>query len=272
MGIISKKARSEIFKLIEEIVSKYLKRALDKPKANSGNPFSMALLKDFEPLIHRIHGLKGSMGSQMEKIAEIIAIESWGKDNVKRKINIDVQLPKNVFQAIDSIINNLSNASKLPNYRNEKQQIIEACQNTSHDFESYTYEFDLELYDQEAKRLYYLEMKGPDPNTTEIPGAKKRLLAEMAWGFLNKECEDVDAILALYYNNKFPKPYKNPKVLYYFDPDGGLIIHDNFWNFLGRGESTYQELLTVFSDYSKQNKKRIWDGFSKLIDIDPNRS
>lgn len=105
---ISRKAKSEINILIESVVNKYLQKAKTAPKANSGNPFVMALLKDFEPLIHRIHGLKASMGNEMEKIAEIIAIETWGKKNVQRKINVNVSLPKNAFREIDTIINNLS--------------------------------------------------------------------------------------------------------------------------------------------------------------------
>ena len=67
MGL-SKNVQKEINLLIETVVQKYINKATDKPKANSGNPFVMALLKDFEPLIHRIHGLKTSLGSEMEKI------------------------------------------------------------------------------------------------------------------------------------------------------------------------------------------------------------
>jgi hypothetical protein len=108
-------------------------------------------------------------------------------------------------------------------------------------------------------------MKGPDPNTTEVPGAKKRLLAELAWGFFNRKFRNIDAKFAIYYNNVFPKPYKNPKVLYYFDPNGGLLVHDSFWNFIGRDNKTFIELIQIFQAYGKENKKKIWNGFSGLI-------
>lgn len=110
-----------------------------------------------------------------------------------------------------------------------------------------------------------MEMKGPDPNTTEVPGAKKRLMVEMAWAYYQKKYNNVDSQFAIYYNNKYPKPYRNPKVLYYFDPDGGLLVHDLFWNFLGKNINTYTELLEIFKEYGKKNKKRIWNGFSKLV-------
>ena len=126
MKSISDEATKKINNLIETVVNKYLERAKNKPRANSGNPFVMALLKDFDPLIHRIHGLKTSMGSEMEKIAEIIAVDAWGKDNVLRKFNENVSLPENVFQEIDAIINDLSNAKVLSNYTNEKQRIFNA--------------------------------------------------------------------------------------------------------------------------------------------------
>ena len=95
---ISKEATQKIYKLIDIIVLKYLSKAVVDPKQNSGNPFVMAILQDFEPLIHRIHGLKTSLGNEMEKIAEIIAIDTWGKENVIRKIRRNVILPRNVPQ------------------------------------------------------------------------------------------------------------------------------------------------------------------------------
>ena len=97
MPAISSKAKKEITNLISGVVDKYLKKASKAPTANSGNPFVMAILKDFEPLLHRIHGLKGSMGNEMEKIAEIIAIDAWGKNNVERKKSITIKMPSNVF-------------------------------------------------------------------------------------------------------------------------------------------------------------------------------
>lgn len=265
MTAISNNSRKEIYDLIDRVVSSYLKKASNHPKANSGNPFVVALFEDFEPLLHCIHGAKTSLGSEMEKMAEIIAKDAWGEKNVRRKINVDIALPQNVFTTIETIINDLSNSQKLSNYDNEKSKIIEACNNQSSTTENHTYQFDVELYDEKNKHWYYLEMKGPDPNTTEVPGAKKRLLAEMAWALYEKKYLNVDAFFAIYYNNKFPKPYKNPKVLYYFDPDGGLIIHDIFWNFLGKNESTFDELVDVFREYGEKNKKIIWEGFSKLI-------
>lgn len=265
MNTIPPNSKKLIYNLIDQVVDKYLKKANISPQSNSGNPFIMAIFEDFEPLLHRIHGAKTSLGNEMEKIAEIIAKDAWGKNNIRRKININVSLPENVFRTIDNIINNLSNAKKLSNYEDEKEKILKACANPSRIFENHTYEFDMELYDERKKHWYYLEMKGPDPNTTEVPGAKKRLMTEMAWAYFQNKYKNVDALFAIYYNNKFPSPYKNPKVLYYFDPDGGLIVHDDFWNFIGNNKSTFTELINIFRKYGKNNKKRIWDGFSRLI-------
>ena len=264
--VISNKAKKEIYNLIDKLVSKYIKKIeKDGYLNNSGNPFIMALFSDFEPILHTIHGIKTSLGGEMEKIAEIIAKDAWGEKNVKRKINRDVILPKNVYSTIDSILNNLSNARTLSDYYKEKEQIKEALKTRSKETESHIYEFDLEIYDEIKKHYYFMEMKGPDPNTTEVPGAKRRLLAELAWGYQNLKMKEADALFAIYYNNKFPKPYKNPKVLYYFNPQGGLLVHEYFWNFIGRNETTYKELVKVFESYGKANKEKIWDSFSKLI-------
>lgn len=267
MSAISPKARKEITRQIDFVVKKYLQKAAISGTVNSGNPFVMALLKDFEPLLHRIHGLKTSLGNEMEKIAEIIAIEAWGKSNVLRKTKLEVSLPQNVFQKIDTILNGLSNVKFHPNYSLEKKEILHSCRNPSKKTEKHKYEFDLRLYDSAKKNYYFLEMKGPDPNTTEVPGAKRRLLALLAYGHINFKTAKVDSVIGVYYNNKHPKPYRNPKMLNYFDPAGDLIVHDAFWNFVGKNSSTYTELLQLFETFGSKNKNIIWDGFSKLIGV-----
>lgn len=267
MPAISINAKRKITKQINIVVDKYLQKASESPTANSGNPFIMAMLRDFEPLLHRIHGLKTSFGNEMEKIAEIVAIESWGKENVLRKSKLEILLPQNEFRKIDTIINGLTNVRFHPNYIKEKSEILAACNKPSKRTEKCKYEFDLKLYDTSNKHHYFIEMKGPDPNTTEVMGAKRRLLTLLAFGHIRFHKRKVDSIICVYYNDKHPKPYKNRKVLNYFDPAGDLKVHDEFWNFIGRNNSTYSELLQLFENYGKKNKKRIWNGFSKLIGV-----
>ncbi len=264
MGL-SKEAKKKINALIKVVVENHISGAPNRSKANSGNPFVIALLKDFEPLVHRIHGLKTSLGNVMEKIAQIIALDAWGEGNVQRKTREIVNIPVNVFREIDSIINNLSNARTLSDYEKEKKIILSACKNPSKETEQHTFEFDLIVTDTEEKHTYIFEMKSPDPNTTEVSGAKKRLLVAIAWAFFKTKSEKIDAHFAIYYNNKYPKVYKNPKVHYYFNPKGGTLVQEEFWNFLGKNKETFNSLIELFESYGKMNKKKIWDAFSKLI-------
>ena len=155
----------------------------------------------------------------------------------------------------------------LSDYEKEKRMILDACKKPSKTTEQHTYEFDLVVTDPKKKHTYILEMKGPDPNTTEVPGAKKRLLVAIAWAYFKTKSEKIDSHFAIYYNNKHPKVYKNPKVHYYFNPAGGTIVQEDFWNFLGKNTQTFNSLTKLFESYGKTNKKKIWDGFSKLIDI-----
>jgi hypothetical protein len=264
---LSRNIQNDINALIDAVVQKYISKASDKPQVNSGNPFVIALLKDFDPLIHRIHGLKTSLGSEMEKIAQIIANDAWGKNNVRRKVKENVILPKNVLELIDTIINNLNNAKTLSNYVKEKEMIIEACKKPSKITEKQTFEFDLVIIDQKKNHTYILEMKGPDPNTTEVPGAKRRLLVAIAWAYFKTGSENIDSQLAIYYNNKYPRVYKNPKVHYYFNPEGGTIVQDDFFFFIGKNSETFISLTNIFENYGKTNKKRIWESFSNLIEV-----
>lgn len=267
MPAISSHAKKKINGLISDVVEKYLRKAAKSPKADSGNPFVLALLRDFEPLIHRIHGLKTSIGNDMEKIAEIIATDAWGKANVQRKVRVNIQLPTNVFRVIDGIMSSLSNAAMHPNYANERKQIVTELKKPLKTFQSHTYELDLCLCDHATKQYYYLEMKGPDPNTSEVPAAKRRLLTALAYGLSTHSQYRIDAAIGIYYNNMHPNPFKNHKVLGYFDPAGDMYVHEKFWNFIGKSDTTYSELLKLFENYGKKNKKKIWDGFSKLIDV-----
>ncbi len=261
---ISKKAAIQIFGLIDTAVQSYVTKAKNDPKKSSGNPFTTTLLEDFEPITHRIHGLRTSLGGQLEKIAEIIAIDAWGAENVKRKTNRNVRLPVNVYQTINNIVSGLNNNQTKSNYDKELEQIIQASKTPSKVFEEQTYEFDLEINDIKNSHYYFLEMKGPDPNTTEVPGAKRRLLSEFAWGLFNNGSKKFDTYLAIYYNNVFPKPYTNPKVLYYFEQKG-LLVHDAFWNFIGRDDNTFNQLVEVFDSYGKKNNQEIWEAFSALV-------
>ncbi len=266
MTAISQTAKNKIEEQINLVVDKYLKKSNDAPLANSGNPFVIALLKNFEPLLHRLHGLKGSLGNQMEIISEIIAIEAWGEGSVFRNHKEEVSLPVNVFQEINSILNNLSDVKCHPNYQKEKERVIDACCRASSEKETHTYEFDLLLSDIKEHRYYCIELKGPDPNTTEVPGAKMRLLTSIAFLYMKYKTKNIDSIIGIYYNNKFPKPYKNPKILNYFDPEYDMKVHSDFWNFIGKNPNTFPELLEIFEKYGEKNKGRIWDGFSKLIE------
>ncbi len=109
-----------------------------------------------------------------------------------------------------------------------------------------------------------LFQKQPSGLKTTVPGAKRRLLSEFAWGLFNNGSKKFDTYLAIYYNNVFPKPYTNPKVLYYFEPKG-LLVHDAFWNFIGRDDNTFNQLVEIFDRYGKENNQEIWEAFSALV-------
>ncbi len=264
MPALKYNAVKEIKILLDNMLAKHLEKANIQPKIHSGNPFVLALFKEFEPLMHRIHGMKTSLGSQLEKIAEIIAVQNFTQPNVQRNLNINISLPRNVFAEIDRIINELSNAQNLSDYQREKDLVLLACQNPSAESESHTYEFDLIITNPATANKTIIEMKGPDPNTTEVPGAKKRLLVGLAWLYLEGH-RDIDCKLGIYYNNKSPNPYKNAKVFSYFNPNGGLLTQEQFWNYLGLNVKTYTELIQIFNLYGDKNKGRILNSFHNLI-------
>jgi len=46
-----------------------------------------------------------------------------------------------------------------------------------------------------------------------------------------------------------------------------LLYKKNFGIFLGKMIKLFNSLINLFENYGKANKKKIWDDFSKLIDI-----
>jgi len=255
---LSKNIQTEINAFIDDVEQKYISNASDKPKVDSGNPFVMAFLNDFEPLIHRIHGLKKTLDREMKKITQIIANEAWGKSNVRRKIKEVVTLPENVLEVIDIIINNLNNAKTLSNYAKEKEMILEACKKPSKTSEKQTFEFDLVITDQKSKHIYILERKGPALNTVEVTDAKRRLLVAIAWAYFETGAKNIDSQLAIYYNNKYPKVYRNLNVFYNFDPEGGTLVQEDFWNFIGKDKNTFVSLTNIMEKQIKRKYGKVF--------------
>ena len=97
-------------------------------------------------------------------------------------------------------------------------------------------------------------MKGPDPNKKEVRAAKEDLLNIVAMKKRDFKCEEfnknVIIIFGVYYNNK-NGAYNNWKVSPMFEQGIGLLVQEEFWDFLG-GEGTYEDLLTVLEEVKKE--------------------
>ncbi len=124
---------------------------------------------------------------------------------------------------------------------------------------------DLYLKDKNGKE-FFVEMKGPDPNKKEVRAAKDDLLnivaikkREMSLSEFKKK---VGIILGIYYNNQ-KGVYKNWKVTPMFELNRGILVQEEFWDFLG-GRGAYKDLLGIIEEVKKLVVKEIEMRFSGL--------
>ena len=112
---------------------------------------------------------------------------------------------------------------------------------------------DLYVRDKLGKE-FFVEMKGPDPNKKEVRAAKQDLLNIVAIKKRDVPLEQfhkkVGILFGIYYNNKKEK-YKNWKVSPLFEDGKGLLVQEDFWNFLG-GKGTYKDMLEIISEAEKE--------------------
>ena len=220
----------------------------------SGNPFIDIIFGDLSNLKSFIHSTATTLGDKYEIIARKIAESNPNFAEVK-KYSLHGNISDNEKSMITDIVKDLEEDKKGSDYDKEIEKIYSSKNNG---IKPTKIIIDLYLKDKKGKE-YYIEMKGPDPNKKEVRAAKADLLNVVAikkkeipfQEFRNK----VAIIFAVYYNNKKGK-YSNWKVSPMFENKKGMLIQEEFWEFIG-GPGTYLDLLEIIQETRKEISPKI---------------
>lgn len=74
----------------------------------------------------------------------------------------------------------------------------------------------------------------------------------------------INTLIAIPYNPYHPKPYDRWTMKGIFDLPREILIAEDFWNFLGGDENTYQQLLDCFEEAGIELRPEIDQYFQKF--------
>jgi hypothetical protein len=172
-----------------------------------------------------------------------------------KKLVLEGEISSSEHSIITDIVKTLEENTTGSNYDAEVKSIYAA---SNKNLKQTRITIDLYLKSKQGIE-YFIEMKGPDPNKKEVRAAKEDLLNIVAIkkrkiphkDFNNK----VAIIFGIYYNDK-TTPYKNWKVSPLFEENRGLLVQEDFWNFLG-GPDTYKDILIMIGEVKNVISKEI---------------
>lgn len=223
--------------LVDKIRSKVRTADLSR---KSGNPFVDIIFGDLSNLKSFIHGTATTLGSSYEIIARKIAKANPEFSEAEKKV-FPGKISSQEKSAIRDIVKNLEENKKGSKYFAEIRSIYSA---SSKNLKKTGITIDLYLKNRGGKE-YFIEMKGPDPNKKEVRAAKEDLLNVVAMKKRTVKLKEfrkkVAIVFGVYYSN-MEGGYSNWKVSPIFENGKGILIQEEFWDFLG-GKNTYPELL-----------------------------
>ena len=232
--------------LKQEIINK-LKRKIHEYdfSKKSGNPFIDVIFGKFSNIKSFIHSTATMLGSEYEIMARKIA-ESNENFTEAKKIVLTGEISNGEKAVIKDLVKDLEENGAGSNYGSEIKKIFDANVNG---LKHTRITVDLYLKDKSAKE-FFIEMKGPDPNKKEVRAAKEDILNIVAIKKRNLEFDEFDQkvriIFGVYYNNNSGE-YNNWKVSPLFEKGKGILVQEDFWDFLG-GKGTYKDILKIISE------------------------
>lgn len=237
----------ELREKIKERITNKIKEKLDNYdfSKKSGNPFIDIIFGKLSNVRSFIHGTATMLGSQYEIIARDIA-QSNPLFSEAKKIVLTGKISMDEKAVIRDIVKDLEEDKTGSSYDAEVGKIYGA---KKENLKETRITIDLYLKTKNGKEIF-IEMKGPDPNKKEVRAAKEDLLNIVAIKkrdvSFEKFSEKVGVVLGVYYNNK-EGGYNNWKVSPVFEPGKGLLVQEEFWDFLG-GEGTYEEIVNIITE------------------------
>lgn len=107
---------------------------------------------------------------------------------------------------------------------------------------------------------FYIDIKTVKPNLGELESFKRKLLLWVGYRLSTDRKAKVNTCIAVPYNPFHPNSYLDNlrggmgKVL---DAQNDILVQEVFWNLVGGSDSTYDELLDIFSQVGDDIRSRL---------------
>jgi hypothetical protein len=109
---------------------------------------------------------------------------------------------------------------------------------------------------------HYFEIKSPKANLGQAAAMKEQLMTAVAM----RQSEDAWAWWGIPYNPYGSAPFAHSFAQGFFDFSREVTIGPQFWNFVGRSDQTYEELLDVYREVGESTRDRIGEIRRRLED------
>lgn len=227
-------------------------------------PFHTRLLgKDRLALYSFIHSLNTNFGVTIfEPLSSVLA--SGNKFTAGTQQIAGTQVSSESHKVIQSIMDNLSTASSMPDKAKEISAIREVCRAGEMRSVKLT-KVDLKLVAEDGA-IYLIDIKTAKPNAGAFKEFKRTLLEWVAATLFDNPTANVHTLIAIPYNPYEPQPYSRWTMRGMIDLDNELKVADEFWDFLG-GAGTYKILLDVFEQVGIELRPEIDAYFARFTKI-----
>lgn len=245
-----------------EVIRTLVSRFENFPKSSDENrnaPFHEAFLEAFSDKIGEtieevpyfislsswLHGLNTSLGSSFfENVSHILS------DGEKRTFK-NLKILRKQRSIISTIMTDLKNGLKKPNFKNENDQIFKVDKGK---LENAT-EFTIDVYYEQDDFIEAIELKTVRPNSGIMKGEKQKILNAKA--VLKRLNPDKN----IYYYIGFPfDPFANSEYKYnknrfkdkiielnkYFD-NNEILLSTELWDHLSEQKNTMQQIISIIN-------------------------
>ncbi|MEL3901709.1 MAG: TdeIII family type II restriction endonuclease [Treponema phagedenis] len=221
-------------------------------------PFHTRLLgKDRMALFSFIHSLNTNFGTSIFEPVAVALAKTQFKTAEKQQI-AGTHISTEAQKVIQTIMDDLSTARKMPDKRNEIEQIRNVCQKGEMREVKPT-KVDVKLISKNNE-IYLIDIKAAKPNAGEFKGFKRTLLEWVAVTLADNPNAHVHTLIAIPYNPYEPQEYNRWTMRGMIDLDNELKVAKECWDFLG-GQGAYDTLLDIFEKVGIELRPEIDDYF-----------
>ncbi len=207
-------------------------------------PFHDALVPGITFLRERSFSTR--LGNLHERIAEAIGRAVHAQ--AERAYDLEGSMPVLAREFISQRLNALEAGEVQPELATEREALLEAFGQSVTD----STRIDLRILTNSGEE-HFLEMKSAKPNKGQCREMKERLMKAIAL----RQSETAWAWWGVPYDPYGEGSYAHPYPLRFFDFANEVKLGRAFWNFVGAGEDTYDDLLGVYSEVGDVFSERL---------------